>query len=200
MARDLSWSTKACVDLVWPAIGDTLEGRIVPVEAVAADRFAHDLDVLAGIDFYERDLKGQAMRGLACRVQQITNGQKSYDTFTLRCQRDSGAPTELEKRLWAYERLAEGWMLPGLAMQAYVLMPEYILVCVGVCPYQSLLEYILTGEKGRDWFEKTNRADVAGDTNRFVVVPWTGMKAKGLKIGIWPRHYQDTLFNMSSPC
>ncbi len=194
MADNLAWSTKACTELVWPAIGDSLKGRIVPVESVAADQFAHDLDILAGIDFYERDPKGHAMRGLACRVQRITSGRKPFDTFTIRSETDSGATTELEKRLWAYEHVAEGWLLPGLAVQAYIRMPEYSLASVAVCPYRGLLEYILTGEKDKDWFERDNRLDYAGDTNRFVFVPWARMRAKGLRVAVWPKDYQINLF------
>lgn len=56
------------------------------------------------------------VRGIAARVQLIN---KSYDSFTVRDVKDSGAETELSKRARAI-RSDGGWIYPHLTVQAYI--------------------------------------------------------------------------------
>jgi hypothetical protein len=106
-------------------------GYVVLAEDVDERRdFAAQLDQLAGIDAWHI-IPDHAMRGIASRVQEMD----SYDTFTIRWQRNNGKETERHKRLRAIHERHEGWLLPHLTCHAYV-TPRVIRV--GVIPTERL--------------------------------------------------------------
>lgn len=72
---------------------------------------ARELDMIAGIDVLGYHHSG--LIGLALRIQYDT----FYETFTIRCRRESGAKTEYDKRLEAFQW---GALAPVLTVQAYV--------------------------------------------------------------------------------
>ena len=72
---------------------------------------ARELDQTAGIDAWGYHHAG--LIGLALRIQY----DMFYETFTIRCRRESGAKTEYEKRLEAFHW---GALAPTLTVQAYV--------------------------------------------------------------------------------
>lgn len=82
------------------------------MEEAADCGFAHDLDMKAGIDAWQL-VDNVGARGIASRVQFDT---KSWDTFTIRYIRASGAETEFAKRLRALDDAANGWASPHLTM------------------------------------------------------------------------------------
>jgi len=119
--RDLTASAAAFVDKVWPAIRYRLQaGRLVPVEAAAAEDLAKDFDILAGIDAWQMVDEIGAMRGIASRVQWGEN----WRTFTVRRERPRRTRTEFEKRCYALDHPGEGWLLPALTVHAYLTPPK----------------------------------------------------------------------------
>ena len=169
VARDLSGSADAFIRLVVPKLVELYGGRFESSEHVAAEGFARDLDVLAGIDAWHTSAEG--MRGVASRVQ-FTD--QSWDTFTIRYRRASGAETEYAKRLRAIERACDGWLLPHLTVQAYVSPCRRRLVSLGVVEtallYETATRGLATDDK-RAAFVQTNPAD----GNEFLVIPWTAL-------------------------
>ena len=75
------------------------------------NNIARELDMTAGIDVIGHHHAG--LIGLALRIQYDT----FYETFTIRCRRESGAKTEYKKRLEAFQW---GALVPTLTVQAYV--------------------------------------------------------------------------------
>lgn len=95
--RDKSRAERVTELLVWPALKELLGGgRIEPVESTDS-QLANTLDMQAGIDYLHIDKAG-TVRGCASRVQPIPDGQRPYDTFTIRHERETGAETEYSKR------------------------------------------------------------------------------------------------------
>lgn len=142
--RDLDDSAYDFLRVVWPAISHRVQdGRIEPVETTAIKNLQRDLDVLAGIDAWQMVDRQGVMRGIASRIQW---GDKSWDTFTLRKDRPNGSRTEVEKRMAAYTKPDEGWLMPTLTVHAYITKPRRSgrLIKAGVCYTRDLLEFTLT--------------------------------------------------------
>ena len=91
---------------------EILNGNFEVVEGVTKDEMAKTLDMLAGIDIWHIH-KRQGVRGVASRIQY----GKSWDTFTVRKTRESGAKTEYEKRIYA---MKNEFLYPVLAFQGYI--------------------------------------------------------------------------------
>lgn len=89
-----------------------LKGKFEVVEGVTKDEMAKTLDMLAGIDIWHFDEKF-GVRGVASRIQH----GKSWDTFTVRKTRESGAKTEYEKRTYAMDN---EFLYPILTFQGYI--------------------------------------------------------------------------------
>ena len=121
--RDLSWSSRAFKDMVWPEV-DRLNwcgrGRLVTVEGSTTEGLAKEFDTLAGIDAWHLLDNRGFMRGIASRVQEILPGRDPYATFTVRYRRYGGAATEFEKRLSAIRDRDSGALYPHLTVQAYI--------------------------------------------------------------------------------
>lgn len=117
--KALERSQQDFLDVVWPAIRDVCGGgEIIPVESVSEAEFANALDVLSGIDAWQRlpdEVAGEALRGIAIRTQW---GQRAWDTFTVRCSRVSGMATEYQKRTAALT--GRGYLTPYLTVQSYI--------------------------------------------------------------------------------
>lgn len=111
---DLTWSSEKFVKLVWPIIKEPCGGGdIRPVETLTDNALAKEMDILCGIDVWQT-LNGVGARGIASRVQRGI----SWDTFTIRLSRASGAVTEYEKKKTAIESGA--FIYPYLTCHAYV--------------------------------------------------------------------------------
>jgi hypothetical protein len=135
----LSNSASDFVRIVWPNIcaADGIGGgRIIPVEAVSADDFASELDVLAGVDAWQIVENNRGMRGIASRVQWGNN----FQSFSIRYSTPSGAETEFQKRLRALNNPDEGYLLPHLTVQAFLDRPGGQLLSVAAMPTRHLIE------------------------------------------------------------
>lgn len=177
VVRDLGDSAHDFLRVVWPAVSRLMQGgRIDPVETTAIKNLQRDLDVLAGIDAWQMVDQQGVMRGVASRIQW---GDKSWDTFTLRKDRPNGARTEVEKRMAAYTRPDEGWLMPTITVQAYIAKPRRTgrLIRAGVCYTRDLLEFTLTHPCPKP---RVNPEDgVLFDWYR-----WSQMKQAGYRVGI----------------
>lgn len=161
---DLSNSSRAFLDCVWPVINEKCGGgNIKPVEVLHDNDLAKDLDILCGIDVWQT-IDGEGARGIASRVQ---FGQKNWQTFTIRRSRFNGSRTEYDKRLEAIQSGGR-FIYPYLTCQAYVY--DGALVGVGLAKTVDIFSLIerekadgRAAEKaGRDqavWINKTTNAD-----------------------------------------
>lgn len=185
VAKDLTDSAHDFLEFVWPAIKDLCGGgELVPVEAVTATEFARMIDILAGIDAWQVADGQGGMRGIASRVQ----WGHSWRTFTIRASRDSGARTEYEKRSWALEHQADGWLYPHLMSQGYVSEQRTgHLLSAAVARTADIFDFVRTEPeladwrqalRGRGWYRQ--RTSNAG----FMVVPWDNFEGSGRWIGI----------------
>jgi len=175
--KDLSDSAYDFVRVVWPVARKLISGgEIVPVEAVANDDFARTLDIYAGIDAWQIVAAQGQMRGIASRIQW---GAKRWDTFTVRCSRDSGAETEYDKRQRCLARPLEGWLYPAYTVQAYVTARRTgLLLSVAAIPTADLFHYLhYCAEE-----VKVNRTHNA----EFKVARWERLLYHGYGIRMWP--------------
>lgn len=116
-------SQKDLVGLVWPVVRERAGGGVlISMETVATDSFAHDVDMIAGIDAWQKidgvPGVGSVLRGVASRVQRPKPRQPTWHTFTVRKELPNGFPTEIHKRRAALN--GKGFLTPHLTVQAYV--------------------------------------------------------------------------------
>lgn len=176
VARDLEKSLNDLRRVVIPTLvkhcpefGRT-DFRVIESPDNSRDELHRDLDVLAGIDAYQRWLS--AMRGIASRVQIGEN----YRTFTIRLSRPSQAKTEYEKRLTAIKRRDEGFLYPYWTVQAYMTSVGGELQSVGLARTDQLYLYVEAREQNGHQFPR-KRAGQGGET--FLYVSWDEYKASG---------------------
>jgi hypothetical protein len=177
VARDLGRSAKDFRDIVWPRIASWCHGgELVPVEAVTEGKMARALDTLAGIDAWQV-VDGQGVRGIASRVQYGL----AYDSFTIRVQRPSGAPTEMHKRLAALERPGEGWLLPALTCQAYLDSRGGTLLSVGLVRTRALYRAV------QEALRRGAPLHVSPSREKFIALFWTELKESGMQVRFWKK-------------
>jgi len=177
VARDLSWSAKAFVDLVWPMIREHLGGgELVPAEAVMDERMSKDFDMLAGIDAWQVCRPG-GIRGIASRVQK---GKKAWNTFTIRYARTTGTETEYSKRMRAIEHSDMGWLLPHITVQAYVTNELDRLLSCAVVRTKDL--FCFAAESMREHDGKVYMQENRYDGNAFIVAPWDVLAANDILV------------------
>lgn len=169
--KDLSASAYDFQHIVWPVIAPALGGgNLRPVEAVETKEFQRSLDMLAGIDAWQV-VENVGIRGIASRVQW---GDFAWDTFTIRESRDSGATTELEKRL-AVHQGEDGWLLPAFYVHAYLTEPRGRLLSAAAIRTSDLYDYLIALGRNRWPLRRTNNA-------RFVWVKWDSLENAGYEV------------------
>lgn len=115
-------------------------------------------DKYAGFDCLSRNKISGLMRAFALRIQE----KLSYDTFTVRNSRDSGAMTEYEKRIKAME---VGALYPTITVQAYIVNDR--LSAFAIVRTVDLFEYI---KQHHPPIKKTNPLECGQSS--FYVVKW----------------------------
>lgn len=159
-------SSRAFERLVWPiALSWAGGGDLLQMENVMDSNFARILDMKAGIDGWQIHQDG--MRGIASRIQQ---GNKAWNTFTVRMARDSGAITEYEKRVKAIE--TGKYIYPYLTIQAYVQTWDGPVLSIGMAMTKEIVSFIQLG------LHKLNKTSNA----QFAICPWDAMKEYGFKV------------------
>lgn len=118
-------------------------------------------DIFAGIDAVGITQDKGAF-GIGLRIQT----GKCWETFTVRMRRDSGTPTEYEKRLKALFS-GDHYLRPALTVQAYF-SDETTLTAFAVIPTETLWLKIAMGE-----YEKRHTNDYQDGQACFAVVKWS---------------------------
>lgn len=189
VARDLSDSAYDFLRVGWPVIGSWFGGGdLRPVEAVQAEEFAKDIDVLAGIDAWQIDRNRGGIRGIASRVQWMQAGMPPYDSFTSRFSRPSGVATEWDKRLLGLKEPFEGWIFPALTAQIYVQEPRRQGPLLYACAMFTIDLYTFARDYPNLLDRKSN-----GDGTTFNAIWIPDLKATQRKVevyrapNVWPR-------------
>lgn len=160
----LNDSNKAFINLVWPVIKNVCDGgEIKPVEIIRDNDIAKDLDVLCGIDIWQK-ISDKGVRGIASRVQ-FTN--KPWNTFTVRKYRKSGHKTEYHKRLEAINSNGK-YIYPYLTCQAYVSLDKLHLLSCGVARTKDIFD-VVEAEK---YINRINSEDSTG----FIAINFSDVK------------------------
>ena len=179
--KDLGDSAKAFLQVVSPKMLELgwIRGKVVPVESVTRQDITKDLDTLAGIDAWSVE-NNIGIIGIASRIQW---GTKNWGTFTVRYSRDSGASTEYEKRLMAFQ--SEGkYLYPHYSCQAYIKeRPCGQLLAVALAPTKDIWDMIDKGYAYKDQV-KSNGAE-------FFVVRWDSMIKHDYLIQSWDYNKQN---------
>ena len=164
---DLALSMDVFDRLIRPVLPKLVRGECVRVEG-REEEIAQMLDKQIGIDALI--VREDATFALGSRVQ-INKGV--WDTFTIRCERQSGHITELEKLKNAIKNEA---MRPHLSMHAYVVDGE--LKSVAMARTKDIIEFI----ENNNCPERT-----AWDEHgwqKFKVVHWYKMQEQGYQVNI----------------
>lgn len=167
---DLSVSMDAFRRLVKPVLEEIMKGEYIPVEG-SPEEIAQLLDKRIGIDAMVD--KGDTIYGLGSRIQ-IDSGV--WNTFTIRCDRESGHITELEKLRNAIKRDA---MRPQVTLQAYI--ENDTLQSLALAMTKDIIKYIDTHDvQERRSFDGNGWA-------KFKVVKWDEMIKDGYAVKVIDR-------------
>jgi hypothetical protein len=171
---DLERSARVFQRLVWPAVrGYCGGGDLAAIEGAARDRplALRLLDELAGIDYITAAAGGGPVYSIAARVQFV---DRPYDTFTIREARESGARTELGKRMEEHRNLYHQPLMPSFTVQAYATDEAVpVLLSAAAIWTAELIGHVRWGEEGRDYRRN------ATDNATFVYVPWSAPRPPG---------------------
>lgn len=177
--RDLGRSSRDFVEHVWPTVkakGWFESDTILPVESITsggneeAEYIAEKLDQLGGIDVWHL-IGGESMRGIGSRVQY----GRSWNTFTVRKSRESGAKTEYEKRKSAID---DNDLYPKFTIHAYISddSEDRSLRSVACTYTKDLIDFIDPGET------PTKRAKDEHGWADFYVVGWWDLADDGGRV------------------
>ena len=161
-----------------PIIKQMLKGgEIVQVEKINNDVCAM-LDTKAGIDYFQvYDDEKHALNGVVWGIASRFQVGKSWETFTIREERESGATTEYEKRKKAIERDGE---YPYLNIHGYVTKSDEEIISIAIARTKDIFKCIEAGLCTRN---HTN-PDQVGQSG-FIVVEWDTVKRQGYPIVIY---------------
>ena len=166
----LSKTIRQYEEYIRPIIGQYINGDIQPVEGTTNNKIAEKLDQLAGTDLF--CIREDGLTGIASRIQTTT---KNWHTFTVRKARQSGAPTEYQKRKHAIEN---DLFFPKFTYQAYVTKDTGgKLIALGVVQTRDLINYI---DRYNPPIKRTGRGQCG--QAEFYICDWYDMMAKGIVI------------------
>ncbi len=138
------------------------------------------LDVYGGCDLILLDKRNYTISGVASRIQIV---DEPYDTFTVRLQRDSGSPTEFEKRTFA---MSNECIYPKFTFQAYASKEDFRLLSMAVIRTQDLYKFI---EKNCPQVKHTGENQIGQAI--FIPCKWQDLRAAGFAVSIF--HTEETL-------
>lgn len=167
--NDLEKSMDTFDRLILPVLPKLVRGQYIRVEGTQ-EEIAQMLDQRIGIDAMID--QGDVVYGLGSRIQLDTG---VWNTFTIRCDRESGHITEFEKLRKA---IANEGMRPHLTMQAYVEKDQ--LQSIGMARTRDIIEYIET-------HDCPVRKSWDGKWAEFIVVDWGKMLKAGYKVKLIDR-------------
>lgn len=178
--RDLLDSMCALREKIWPFVGPHVGGgEMVPVETTRDSGMRRDLDVQAGIDFWQKLPEG-GLRAWANRVQSVLCLKGQRPTFTIRLSRRSGNTTELEKRRREIEECERGRVCSYFWIHSYMRDRHFTdLVEAGVVRTKHLIDYVLN--RGVGSFYRIPNYDGGSS---FIAPKWDELMAAGVEVRI----------------
>lgn len=174
--RDMRKSM-AYVDAIQPVVQKLLGGEFMPVEG-EENPVCQMLDRTCGTDYFQVYRQRRLVWGVASRVQEIWDGCKPFNTFTVRKSRASGVKTEYEKRK---DAIRSGGVYPYLTLQAYVNDKTGALMSLAVVRTEDLMKYV---ESGKAKEKHTGEKQIGQAA--FFTVDWQGFHDAGYRILAYP--------------
>ena len=162
---DLSESMDVFNRLVKPVLPKLITGKYISVEGTP-EEIAHFLDEHIGIDAMVD--KETCVFGLGSRIQ-IDSGV--WNTFTIRCERESGHITELEKLRNAIKYDS---MRPQFSLHAYVVKDE--LKSIAIARTKDIIEYLDTHDNEKDCPTRKTFDKKTHKWQKFRAISWKKMK------------------------
>ena len=172
LADSMKQSAEDFQNYVLPILKELYYGRIFKQVENTDKDISEYLDIYAGIDILMIHPKEKSIIGIASRIQRGF----CWNTFTVRCGRESGSMTEFKKRTVNMKN--EG-LFPALTLQAYVEPHDKKLLGMAIIRTVELWEYI---EKENPPIKQTG-LDQYGQAS-FYVVSWNGLRRKNYPITI----------------
>lgn len=126
-------------------------------------------------------LKGQ-LRGIACRIQVVPFEKKFFESFSIRLSRNTGVPTEFDRRLKAIQTQA---ICPTMTVQAYI-SAEGILRGAAAVNTKALIDHVINGQAERDY-----KTVPGSDGHLFYSVGWYRLQARGVDVQIIDNEHTD---------
>lgn len=152
-------------------------GEIAQVEEIE-NAVCNMLDLKAGIDYFQVYGESEELKGVIWGISSRFQVGKSWETFTIRLERESGVMTEYEKRKIAIERNGE---YPYLTIQGYVTDDgKEELTSLAIARTKDIFECIDSGYRTL----QHTRHDKCGQSS-FYVVKWEDMVRLGYPIVIY---------------
>jgi len=173
VTADMNQSTANFDVWVRPVLLRLIGGEITRAEG-RHDAIGNLLDYRSGIDAFHINSRGE-VRGIASRIQPA---ERSWDTFTIRVSRHSGAETEYGKGVRAL--VDPSIISAALHVQAYVTdyaVPSGGLHSVAVISKRKLFDAVASGLG----FYRVN----GNDMNTFVAVRWSDLQRRGVPMKVW---------------
>lgn len=178
--HDLRYSL-AQVEKARPIIKRLMNGGEIKAVEGRDDEICLMLDRNCGTDYFQIYGNGDKLDGVVwgvgSRFQSVWHGGKTFDTFTIRLSRESGADTEFKKRKLAMDR---NGIYPYLTMHGYYDEKTGDILSLAIARTRDIWECI---EKGHCIVRKTGESQIGQST--FYVVDWNKLKALGYPIKVW---------------
>lgn len=166
--EDLKKSMSAFDTYLLPVLPELLRGEYIRIEG-REEEIAKMLDQQAGVDLMLKHR--EIFYGIGSRIQ-INSGV--WDTFTIRCERESGHRTEYEK---LKDAIANGGMRPTFTVHAYVVNGK--LIRLGCAKTQDII----------DWIEKNPKVIKRSKDDKgwakFYVADWYRMREQNYTVKIY---------------
>ena len=148
----------------------TLGGGSIKVIEGKMDKKSQEMDMKDGIDWIYTDQIG--IKNFGSRIQRDID----YRTFTIRTDRESGAKTELEKRMEARDKgeLDDHWTFHG-----YFDISQNKILSYAIAKTNDILEMI-----DNKYFEKRYTGHKQIGQAGFYAITWNGMRFQNYNIKI----------------
>lgn len=154
---DLSLSVRAMESIKTTVLPELISGEILCIEN-SDNEILLKIDQMSGVDYLR--LNDIGIQGIAARVQ----FGRSWDSFTVRYKRSTGALTEYEKRKMQIEK---GYFYPAYTLQAYFDNSVNLnLLSIGIIETKALYEEM---QNNPAVVTRTNPSDM----NEFKLLFWS---------------------------
>lgn len=171
--KDMRYSLEQ-VEKAKPIIKQLLNGGEIQTVEGDDNEVCLMLDRTCGTDYFQIYEKTGLVWGIGSRFQPIGNGQKPWNTFTIRRSRDNGSVTEFAKRQYA---IKHNGVYPYLTMHGYYNQDTREIISLAIAKTADIWEYI---EKGLAKVQHTNSYQIGQSS--FFIVNWREFERFGYKL------------------